>query len=372
MIFVEEPIPTTHHLPYLEFHAFAGTAVTAVRPRIPDRAGPEEGERLLAGLLDQMTALLAVRAPILWFYTPMLWPAAAHLADGAAAVVYDCMDELSAFDFAPPGLRANEAALIRAADLVLTGGHAIYEAKRPLHDNIHAFPSSVDQAHFRQARAAIAIPPDQERIAGPRLGYAGVIDERIDLALLAACAAARPDWSFVMVGPVVKVDPARLPRAANIHWLGQRAYGELPGLHGRLGRGADALRAQRRHPLHQPDQDAGVPGRRLPGGLDSGPRRRPQLRRRRGRAHRRGRGRLPRGLRCGPRRGQDRLAGRGRRPPRRPVLGRDPRRDGGAGRRGHRAQGRGLCAAAGGARRSGGRRALPTTSSSPAPASRAR
>ena len=176
-----------------------------------------------------MMALLAVRAPVLWFYTPMLWPAAAHLADGAAAVVYDCMDELSAFDFAPPGLRAHEAALIRAADLVLTGGHAIYEAKQPLHDNIHAFPSSVDQAHFRQARAAIALPPDQERIAGPRLGYAGVIDERIDLTLLAACAAARPEWSFVMVGPVVKVDPARLPRAANIHWLGQRAYGELPG-----------------------------------------------------------------------------------------------------------------------------------------------
>ena len=228
VLFVEEPIPTAHHLPYLEFHAFAGTPVTAIRPRIPDRAGPEEPERLLAGLFDEMTVLLDVRAPVLWFYTPMLWPAAAHLADGAAAVVYDCMDELSAFDFAPPGLRSNEAALIRAADLVLTGGHAIYEAKRPLHDNIHAFPSSVDQAHFRQARATIAPPPDQERIAGPRLGYAGVIDERIDLGLLAACAAARPDWSFVMVGPVVKVDPARLPRATNIHWLGQRAYAELP------------------------------------------------------------------------------------------------------------------------------------------------
>ena len=228
VIFVEEPIPTNHHLPYLEFHAFAGTAVTAVRPRVPDRAGPEEGERLLAGLLDEMMALLAVRAPVLWFYTPMLWPAAAHLADKAAAVVYDCMDELSAFDFAPSGLRAREAALIRGADLVLTGGHAIFEAKQPLHDNIHVFPSSVDQAHFRKARTAIAIPPDQERIAGPRIGYAGVIDERIDLKLLAACAAARPAWSFVMVGPVVKVDPARLPRAANIHWLGQRAYSELP------------------------------------------------------------------------------------------------------------------------------------------------
>ena len=111
-----------------------------------------------------MMALLGVRAPVLWFYTPMLWPAAAHLAEGAAAVVYDCMDELSAFDFAPPGLRENEAALIAAADLVLTGGHAIYEAKRALHDNIHPFPSSVDQAHFRRARAA------HRRAGGPGSG----------------------------------------------------------------------------------------------------------------------------------------------------------------------------------------------------------
>ena len=345
VLFVEEPIPTAHHLPYLEFHAFAGTArhrgPAARSPTAPD---PRRRERLLAGLLDQMTALLAVRAPVLWFYTPMLWPAAAHLADGAAAVVYDCMDELSAFDFAPPGLRANEAALIRAADLVLTGGHAIYEAKRPLHDNIHAFPSSVDQAHFRQrARPPSTRPPDQERIPGPRLGYAGVIDERIDLGLLAACAAARPDWSFVMVGPVVKVDPARLPRAPNIHWLGQRAYAELPAYMA----GWDvalmpfALNEATRFisPTKTPEYlAAGCPVVSTPvrdvvrsyGGVA-------------GRAHRRGRGR-PSSPPATPRspRARTRLARRGRRPPRRPVLGRDPRRDGGAGRRGGRAQGRRL------------------------------
>lgn len=228
VLFVEEPIPTAHHLAYLEFHAFAGTPVTAVRPRIPDRLGPEDAARQLAGLLDQMVALLGVLDPVLWFYTPMLWPAAAHLAAGAAAVVYDCMDELSAFDFAPPGLRENEAALIAAADLVLTGGHAIYEAKRGLHDDIHPFPSSVDQAHFRRARAGLAAPADQAGIAGPRLGYAGVIDERIDLPLLAAVAAARPDWAFVMVGPVVKVDPARLPRAANLLGSGSATMASFP------------------------------------------------------------------------------------------------------------------------------------------------
>lgn len=228
ILFVEEAIPTAHHLAYLEFHAFDGTPVTAVRPRIPDRAAPEEARPLLAGLYDQMGALLSLRAPVLWFYTPMHWPAAAHLAETAAAVVYDCMDELAAFDFAPPDLGENEAALIAAADLVLTGGQAIFEAKRGRHDNIHAFPSSVDQDHFRRARTGLAPPPDQQGLPGPRLGYAGVIDERLDLDLLAATAAARPGWSFVMVGPVVKIAPARLPRAPNIHWLGQRAYADLP------------------------------------------------------------------------------------------------------------------------------------------------
>lgn len=228
VVFVEEAIPTAHHLPYLEFHAFDGTPVTVVRPRIPDSAPSADARLLLSGLYDQMIALLAVRDPVLWFYTPMLWPAAAHLATGAAAVVYDCMDELAAFDFAPPGLRENEAALLAAADLVLTGGQAIFEAKRPLHDNVHAFSSSVDQSHFRRARGQLATPADQSGIAAPRLGYAGVIDERLDLPLLAAAAEARPDWSFVMIGPVVKIDPACLPQAPNLHWLGQRSYADLP------------------------------------------------------------------------------------------------------------------------------------------------
>ena len=229
VFFVEEAIPTPHHLPYIEFHAFAGSAVTAVRPRLPERLSPEDAAAALRGLLDQMVALLGIRAPVLWFYAPMMWPEAAHLAEGASAVVYDCMDELSAFAFAPPGLAANEAALMRAADLVLTGGQAIFEAKRLAHDNIHLFPSSVDQAHFRRARAPLDPMPDQAAIPVPRLGYAGVIDERLDLGLLARAAAARPDWSFVMLGPVVKIDPATLPRAANIHWLGQRDYADLPG-----------------------------------------------------------------------------------------------------------------------------------------------
>lgn len=226
VFFVEEVIPTDHHLPYLEFHAFEGTSVTAVRPRVPHRCDPALRDALLAGLLDQMTVLLGVRDPVLWFYTPMMWPAAAHLP--ASAIVYDCMDELSAFRFAAPDLVRNEAALMEAADVVFTGGHALFEAKRGLHDNVHPFPSSVDQRHFNRARAACAEPQDQAGVPAPRLGFAGVIDERIDLDLLAQVAAARADWAFVMIGPVVKIAEADLPQAPNIRWLGQKDYADLP------------------------------------------------------------------------------------------------------------------------------------------------
>ncbi|WP_205961412.1 UDP-galactopyranose mutase [Paracoccus endophyticus] len=224
--FWEEMIPADHHLPYLEFHAFPGTTVQAVRPRVPRHFSPEDTTRALAGLLDQLLVVTGAKAPVLWFYTPQMWPFARHVE--ASAVVYDCMDELSNFRFAPHDLRQNEADLLAAADVVFTGGHSIYEAKRRRHDNIHPFPSSVDAAHFARARMPCPDPADQAAIPRPRLGYYGVIDERLDLELIRATAAARPDWQIVMIGPVAKLSPHDLPRAHNIHWLGQKSYGELP------------------------------------------------------------------------------------------------------------------------------------------------
>lgn len=226
VLFWEEAIPANHHLPYLEFHAFDGTSVEAIRPRVPDRWSPDEQNAALARLFDQMLRLTGIAKPVLWLYTPMMWPVVQHVE--ASAVVFDCMDELSAFDFAPPALLRHEAALMGAADMVTTGGWSLWEAKRGRHTNIHAFPSSVDKAHFGAARARLPQPEDQAGLPGPRLGFYGVIDERLDLDLIAALAAARPDWSIVMLGPVVKIDPARLPQAPNLHWLGSKRYDQLP------------------------------------------------------------------------------------------------------------------------------------------------
>jgi glycosyltransferase involved in cell wall biosynthesis len=166
--------------------------------------------------------------PIQWFYSPITAPSMLG-AFNEIAVVYDCMDELAQFRFAHPDLPRRERLLLANADVVFTGGHKLYEAKRRYHGNVHFFGCGVDVAHFAKARLAeTPIPDDIAGLPQPIYGYFGVIDERIDYDLIAKLAAACPDASIVMVGPVVKVDPASLPQAPNIHWVGKREYSELP------------------------------------------------------------------------------------------------------------------------------------------------
>jgi UDP-galactopyranose mutase len=164
--------------------------------------------------------------PILWYYTPMAleWSRGVQ----AKAIVFDCMDELSAFAHAPASLLALEQELLQRADVVFTGGQSLYEAKRQRHPHVYAFPSSVDGPHFRQARTHRGDPPDQCDIPRPRVGFFGVVDERMDLELVAGLARLRPDWHQIILGPVVKIDPAALPHADNVHYLGMKGYGELP------------------------------------------------------------------------------------------------------------------------------------------------
>lgn len=200
------------------------SGVVVLTPQLDDALRGRE-EEALATLLD--TVLEAVTGPVLrWYYTPMMLPFSDHVP--AACIVYDCMDELSAFKGAPPELLEREQRLIERADLVFTGGTSLYEAKRSRHSNVHVFPSSIDAAHFGRARSGGEEPADQAPLPYPRLGFAGVVDERMDLELLATLADAHPEWSLVIIGPVVKIDEADLPRRANIHYLGGRPYPALP------------------------------------------------------------------------------------------------------------------------------------------------
>jgi glycosyltransferase involved in cell wall biosynthesis len=161
-----------------------------------------------------------------WYYTPMALPFTDHL--NPELVIYDCMDELSAFKFAPPQLTQLEKDLFRKADVVFTGGHSIYESKKNQHHNIHPFPSSIDKHHFGSARSFKNDPEDQKDIPHPRFGFFGVVDERFDIELLDNVARERPDWHFIILGPIVKIDPATLPHYANVHYLGGKKYEELP------------------------------------------------------------------------------------------------------------------------------------------------
>jgi UDP-galactopyranose mutase len=221
----EEPIYSTECVEGFLEQRQVDAAVTVATPRLP--AGLEKASELaeLQRLLKQLSGPIT-GSKVRWYYTPMMLDFSREM--DAVCTVYDCMDELSQFRFAPPDLIEREHELLALADVVFTGGHSLYEAKRGLHRNIHPFPSSVDREHFARARHCHGDLGDQTHLPHPRLGYFGVIDERIDLGLLASLADSRPEWSLVMIGPVVKIDPSSLPRRPNIFYLGKKPYEDLP------------------------------------------------------------------------------------------------------------------------------------------------
>ena len=201
------------------------SGVLVVTPVIPQGLCADEHSAALKLLLD---GFLAQRSGplVLWYYTPMMLAFSQHLT--TSCVVYDCMDELANFRFAPPELLPLEEQLMQRAHLVFAGGYSLYEAKRDRHAHVYPFPSSVDRGHFVGARSCGDDPVPQRELPRPRFGFCGVIDERIDLGLLADLADARPEWSIVMVGPLAKIGDEDLPRRANIHYLGSKSYAELP------------------------------------------------------------------------------------------------------------------------------------------------
>jgi UDP-galactopyranose mutase len=224
VFYVEEPVVGADraHLAY----TLRDCGVWVVVPHLPSGLTSAESDGALRHLIDRLFIEQAIDAHVLWYYTPMAIPWTNHLEP--VATVYDCMDELSAFHGASSHVQEYERQLFARADLVFTGGQSLYDAKRNRHPAVLLYPSSVDVDHFARARTLSGDPDDQRDIPHPRLGFYGVIDERMDVDLLAGVAEMRPDWQIIMVGPIVKIDPATLPRHGNIHFLGPKAYAELP------------------------------------------------------------------------------------------------------------------------------------------------
>jgi glycosyltransferase involved in cell wall biosynthesis len=222
--FIEEPAEVDRE-PCLEIRPVADN-LTVMVPQLPSGTPRHSAVRTQLSLLRHWFEPRLSSAPLHWYYTPLARSFAASLP--SSAIVYDCMDELSAFAGAPPSLRVWESELLAAADVVFAGGTSLYEAKRLRHPNVHAFPSSVDAAHFAKARGPRTDPEPQRAIPRPRIGFIGVLDERLDRELIAAIARLRPAYSFVFVGPTAKIDVADLPQAPNLHYLGMQPYELLP------------------------------------------------------------------------------------------------------------------------------------------------
>ena len=230
VFYIEEPVLDAGAAPHWETR-LAATNVLVCQPHTPVTEPGYCPEQLpmLQALVAELAAAHALQATIVWLYTPLALPLAEAL--GPRVLAYDCMDELSMFKGAPPELLPYENRLLATADVVFTGGPSLYRAKQGRNAHLFCYPSSVDADHFRSAQPSLAQPAepeDQSALPHPRLGFYGVIDERMDLELLDGMAQAHPEWQMVLVGPVVKIDPDTLPRHPNLHYLGQRGYADLP------------------------------------------------------------------------------------------------------------------------------------------------
>ncbi len=224
---IEEPVFEANSDFYEIEQPDVNTNLWVVVLHVSKKVPYEKRNHILKALLDSCMYSNKINNYIAWYYSPMALDYSDHLSP--TLTIYDCMDELSAFNFAPVNLKENEKTLFNSADLVFTGGHSLYEAKKHLHHNIHPFPSSIDKSHFLKARIFKEDPIDQKHIPHPRFGFYGVIDERFHISLIDELSSLRPDWHFVLLGPVIKIDPEHLPKKSNIHYLGRKDYKELPG-----------------------------------------------------------------------------------------------------------------------------------------------
>jgi UDP-galactopyranose mutase len=225
VFFIEEPVYDSTGGAAFHTSVCAETGVIIVTPHFRESDGNDYASAMRGLLREFMTRHNVIRY-VAWFYTPLALDFARDL--GADFTIYDCMDELSLFQGASPRLCEAEQELFQRADLVFTGGASLFEAKRHRHQRVYAFPSGVDVSHFFQARSIRAPFEEQRYLPFPRLGYAGVIDERLDIDLIHQLSESRPSWQIVMLGPVVKIDPKSLPRRNNLHWLGMKDYRDLP------------------------------------------------------------------------------------------------------------------------------------------------
>jgi glycosyltransferase involved in cell wall biosynthesis len=233
VLYVEEPV-TTHAEDYLA----ASCPAPGVEVLVPHTGVDAPGFH--AAQVAPVQALLAdhlrrngIERPLVWVCTPMAQPLVEPLRP--RGVLVDLLEDLAAAPDAPAVLREREAALMALADVVVAGGPSLYQSRRGQHPNVHCIPNAVDADHFAPPSPndtsieAVSARSLHAAIPGPRLGWFGVVDERLDFALVDRLARLRPDWQLILAGPV-RVDAATLPRRPNLHWIGPQTYAIRPHL----------------------------------------------------------------------------------------------------------------------------------------------
>lgn len=151
---------------------------------------------------------------------------------------YDCSDDYLTY----PGLKADkkkllrlEEELLRSVSLVFCSARALTEAKAAYNPHCFFIPNGVDPSFLLDGQAKEEVPPDLKSIKRPMLGYIGTIGEWFDFDALIHLAKARPEWSIVLIGPLAAGRYVSLPGGIpNLHWLGEKGYGELPGYLGQF------------------------------------------------------------------------------------------------------------------------------------------
>lgn len=222
--YIEDPLFDAEEACYT-VQEIEGTQLKVLTPHLPS-SSLADPYPALRSLLEQLIMGERIRQYICWYYSPMALQYSAQLHP--LATVYDCIQDVAASQTNTSAARQYEALLFEKADVVFTAGHHLFESHQHLHRNIYSFPNSIDKSHFTPARLTMAEPADQIAIPHPRIGFYGVLDERLNTSLLSDLAGGHPEWQFIFIGPVANAIQGSLPKQSNVHLLGAKEYNELP------------------------------------------------------------------------------------------------------------------------------------------------
>lgn len=199
-------------------------------PQIPFRRLPfVQRVNLALGKLLVKLALkrLGFGRTVSWFAVPH--PGALANAFGEAAVVYYCIDDYAALpDVDARAVAQMDAQLTSRADQVFVASLPMLLAKQQHKPTTVLAPHGVDVALFESASdPQLSIAPGARHLPRPVVGFFGLIEEWIDLDLIADLAERRPRWTFLMIGRLA-VDPGRLKALPNVRFAGPQPYRSLP------------------------------------------------------------------------------------------------------------------------------------------------